>query len=144
MSTAREGGPGSDEASRNRVLLRGRVSSPPEQRELPSGTSIVWLRISVARDPTPMTRGSRQTTDWVDLSAWGARTRRTVSSWRAGDVVEVEGSLRRRFHRGGQGTSTRLEVEVLGGRLLARAATPSARGARRARAREPGGAGGAG
>ena len=41
-----------------------------------------------------------------------------VSGWRAGDVVEVEGALRRRFQRGGAGTSTRLEVEVLSGRLV--------------------------
>lgn len=107
----------------NRVLLRGRVTSAPQERELPSGTTIVSLRLSVPREEsTPMVRGSRQSVDWVDCSAWGARPRRSAARWRVGDVVEVEGALRRRFQRGGDaGTSTRLEVEILGGRIVTRA-----------------------
>ena len=74
-----------------------------------------------------MTQGSKQQSDWVDCSVWGARVRRTVGRWQAGDIVEVEGALRRRFYRGGDGTSTRLEVEVLSGRLVARAEAASRR-----------------
>ena len=110
-----------DEDPGNVVLLRGRVSTAPEERCLPSGSLVVSLRLSVPRSPSPMTRGSRQGSDWVDCSAWGARARRVASGWRAGDVVEVQGALRRRFTRGAGGTSTRLEVEVLRGRLVARA-----------------------
>lgn len=113
--------------SANVVRLRGKVSTAPEPRELPSGTSIVTLRISVTREESPMTKGSRQTTDWVDCSAWSSKTRRTASGWRAGDIVEVEGALRRRFYRGGAGASTRLEVEMLGGRVVARADAPEGR-----------------
>ena len=109
------------EGSANLVRLRGKVSTAPEERELPSGTSIVTLRLSVPRETSPMTEGSRQTADWVDCAAWGRKVRRTVSGWRAGDLVEVEGAVRRRFYRGGAGTATRLEVEVLSGRVLARA-----------------------
>ena len=105
----------------NLVRLRGKVSTPPEERELPSGTTIVTLRLSVPRETTPMTEGSRQSSDWVDCSAWGRKIRRTASGWRAGDLVELEGALRRRFYRGGSGTATRLEVEVLSGRLVSRA-----------------------
>ena len=108
----------------NRVRLRGKVSTPPEERELPSGTTIITLRLSVPRETTPMTEGSRQSADWVDCSAWGRKVRRTASGWRAGDLVELEGALRRRFYRGGAGTATRLEVEVLSGRLLSRADVP--------------------
>lgn len=110
-----------DEGPTNLVRLRGRISTPPEERELPSGTSIVTLRLSVARESSPMTKGSRQTFDWVDCSVWGAKIRRTASRWREGDVVEIEGALRRRFYRGASGTATRLEVEVLSGRLVSRA-----------------------
>lgn len=80
------------DGSGNVVLLRGKVSTPPEERALPSGTSIVTLRLSIARETSPMTEGSRQTADWVDCAAWGRKVRRTVSRWRAGDVVEVEGA----------------------------------------------------
>lgn len=113
-----------DDESTNLVRLRGRISTAPEERQLPSGTSIVTLRLSVAREPSPMTKGSRQTSDWVDCSAWGAKIRRTVLRWRAGDLVEIEGALRRRFYRGASGTATRLEVEVLSGRLVSRAEVP--------------------
>lgn len=112
--------------SANTVRLRGKVSTPPEERALPSGASIVTLRLSVPRDTSPMTEGSRQTADWVDCAAWGRRVRRTVSGWRAGDVVEVEGALRRRFYRGASGTATRLEVELLSGRLVSRAEVKAA------------------
>ena len=92
--------PSEQEEPGNRVRLRGKVSTPPEERSLPSGTTIVTLRLSVPRDLSPMTEGSRQSADWVDCSAWGRKVRRTTSGWRAGDLVEVEGALRRRFYRG--------------------------------------------
>lgn len=120
-----EAGAGADATSRNVVRLRGRVSTGAEERELPSGTTIVSVRLSLLRGSTPMTSGSRQTHDWVDCSVWGGRARRTVAGWRAGDVVEVEGALRRRFHRGGGATSTRLEVEVLSARTVSRAPVAS-------------------
>jgi single-strand DNA-binding protein len=110
------------ESTDNAVELRGRVSSAPVERELPSGAVITTFRLSVPRARTPMTSGSAQSVDWVDCTAWGARCRRSVSGWVVGDEVEVGGALRRRFFRGGVGSSTRLEVEVLT--------------ARRARARE--------
>ena len=54
------------------------------------------------------------------LRRLGSGPRRTVGSWLLGDEVEVVGALRRRFYRGGQGTSTRLEVEVLRAKRLSR------------------------
>src|SRR3712207_3798707 len=114
------------EPGTNTVRLRGRVSTAAEERELPSGTTIATVRLSVLREATPMTTGSRQRHDWVDCAAWGGRARRTVAGWRAGDVVEVEGALRRRFYRGGGATNTRLEVEVLGARMVTRAPETSA------------------
>jgi len=106
----------------NCVSLRGRVSSAPIERELPSGDAIVTLRVVLARDKSPMTSKSKQNSDWVDCVAWGGRVRRSVARWRVGDVVEVEGALRRRFFRMDFRTSTRVEVEVLSDRLVERAA----------------------
>jgi len=100
----------------NTVELRGRVSSGPVVRELPSGAAITTFRIAVPRARTAMTAGSGQSVDWVDCAVWTARTRRTVSGWLVGDQVEVTGALRRRFFRAGAGAATRLEVEVLGAR----------------------------
>jgi single-strand DNA-binding protein len=104
------------ESTDNTVALRGRVTSAPEDRELPSGLVITTFRVSVPRARTPMTSGSAQGSDWMDCVAWTARTRRTVGTWEVGDQVEVDGALRRRFFRAGAGAGTRLEVEVLGAR----------------------------
>jgi single-strand DNA-binding protein len=102
----------------NVVELRGRVSSAPADRELPSGTVITTFRVSVPRARTPMTAGSTQTSDWFDCVAWTARNRRSVGGWSVGDQVEVTGALRRRFFRAGEGATTRLEVEVLTARRV--------------------------
>ena len=106
------GGAG-DGPGTNCVVLRGRVTSPPTVRELPSGDLIVTFRLSVSRSRTAMTARSKASSDWVDCSAWTARTRRTVERWQVGAAVEVHGALRRRFYRGETGSTTRLEVEVL-------------------------------
>jgi single-strand DNA-binding protein len=106
----------SGDAADNSVRLRGRVTTAPVERVLPSGTVICAFRISVPRARTSMTAGSTQSVDWVDCTAWNARCRRTVGGWEVGDRVEVGGSLRRRFYRAGDGSSTRLEVEVLAAR----------------------------
>lgn len=114
----------SDDASTgcNEVRLVGRVTSAGVERELPSGDRVLGFRMSVARSRSPMTAGSRQTSDWMDCAVWGGRVRRSAASWKVGDLVEVQGALRRRFFRGGQGAAgTRVEVEVLTGRRLERA-----------------------
>ena len=111
-----------EEAELNQVVLRGRVTGDPEARELPSGTAIVTVRITVGRTRTHMTNGSKQTSDWVECVAWSPRCRRSVGSWRVGDTVEVEGALRRRFFRtSGGGSVSKIEIEVLKGRVVARA-----------------------
>lgn len=111
-----DAGPGSV----NEVRLTGRVTAGPEQRTLPSGDVIVTFRMSMARGPTPMSRGSRQRVDWVDCVVFGGRCRRTVGTWAVGDRVRVEGALRRRFYRAADGSATRLEVEVLRASRVAR------------------------
>lgn len=106
----------------NEVCLRGRVTSSPEERELPSGDTIVSFRVVVARDRSPMTVKSKQVSDWVDCVVWGGRLRRSVARWQVGDTVDIGGALRRRFFRADGRTSTRVEVEVLSGRRVDRAA----------------------
>jgi single-strand DNA-binding protein len=113
----------------NAVQLRGRVSSAPVERELPSGVVITTFRVTVPRARTPMTSGSSQVSDWVDCVAWSGRIRRNVAAWIVDDRVEVGGALRRRFFRAGEGSSTRLELEVLSARRArARASPASERG----------------
>lgn len=108
----------------NSVRLRGRVSSAPLERDLPSGDAILTFRLVLERDRSPMTARSKQGSDWVDCVAWGGRVRHSAAGWRVGDFVEVEGALRRRFFRAEGRTATRVEVEVLAGRVCERSRDP--------------------
>lgn len=105
----------------NEVVLRGRVSGDPVERTLPTGSTLVSFRVVLPRQRTTMTAGSKAVSDWIECSAWGARVRQQAARWRAGDQVEVRGSLRRRFFRAAGQSRSSVEVEVLAGRLLRRA-----------------------
>jgi single-strand DNA-binding protein len=61
--------------------------------------------------------------DAIECAAWSARARRSVSSWAAGDVVEVTGELHRRFFRAGGAVASRVEVEMSSGKVRRRAAS---------------------
>ncbi len=105
------------DTARNEVVLCGRVSAPPEDRELPSGDCLVTARVIVDRDAAALSRSS-QRVDTIDCVAWVKRVQRTMRNWQAGDTVRVEGSIRRRFFRGQNGAVSRVEVEVKRARRL--------------------------
>lgn len=108
---------------RNEVHLVGRVSGVPEERALPSGDALVSWRVVVDRPALrrPPPAGVRPpTVDTVDCVAWTGSVRRTARGLVSGDVVAVEGALRRRFWRAPTGSSSRTEVEVEGLRRLSR------------------------
>lgn len=94
----------------NTVSLLGRLAADPEPRELPSGDLLLTFRLVIDRPDTAAAQ--RRQVDTIDCAAWTARVQRTVRSWTAGDVVSVEGHLRRRFRRSETGATSRVEVEV--------------------------------
>jgi len=117
--------------ARNEVVLVGRVSAPAEERTLPSGDVLATWRLVVDRPAMPrraVREGVRPVTvDTLDCVAWAGRTRRSARALRAGDVVRVEGALRRRFWRAGAGAASRTEVEVAVVERLSRVAVPPRR-----------------
>ena len=103
----------------NEVVLVGRLSKPAEQQVLPSGSDLWKFRVIVGRPPSAV---SRVTVDTLDCVVWTKRPARSVSGWRTGDLVEVKGSLRRRFFTpAGGGRVSRCEVEVSTAKLIRRA-----------------------
>lgn len=104
----------------NVVRLVGRVSAAPEEVVLPSGDVLCSFRVVVGR---PEGHQSRQRVDALECTTWVPRVRRSAMRWQPGDVVEVEGAIRRRFFRAGGGAASRVEVEVSSGRRVRRAAT---------------------
>lgn len=101
----------------NHIELEGRLSRPPEEKELPSGDRLVLLRVVVRRPD-----GSRVDSIEVAVGPPPARGRRrapgqalTRTVQRAaglaeGDRVRVAGHIERRFWRTGGGSRTRLQV----------------------------------
>jgi single-strand DNA-binding protein len=130
MARTRESsGAESDDATahHNDVRLVGRLSAPARVLDLPSGDRLVTFRVIVdrpsrrqarqQRDPnqagSPAKGGAaKRQVDTIDCATWTRREQRRVEKWQPGDLVEVHGSLRRRFRRGDAGPVSRVEVEV--------------------------------
>ena len=93
-----------EDYSLNDCFLRGRVSAPATDRELPSGEHVVEFRLIVKRD-------SREGVDTLDIAAWTSKARRTALSLKAGEWVEVSGAIRRRFWQAPTGAASRWQVE---------------------------------
>jgi single-strand DNA-binding protein len=107
-ATRSEAAPGP--AHVNTVSLLGRLAADPEPRDLPSGDLLLTFRLVVDRPGTAASQ--RRQVDTIECAAWTGRVQRAVRSWSAGDVVSVEGHLRRRFRRSEAGATSRVEVEV--------------------------------
>ncbi len=102
---------------RNDVVLRGRLSAQPELRPLPSGDTLLVLKLIVRRE-NPRPRGPR--TDVITCVSLQPALQRYAAAWTPDDVVEVEGALQRRFWRTPTGTAVAYEVNVRRGRKVGR------------------------
>lgn len=94
---------------RNEVFLQGRVSSEPQERELPSGDVVVEFRIVVDRIRS---RGKKREVDTLDIAIWLAKVRVRALKLAVDDWVAIDGSLRRRFWRSPSGIASRWQVEA--------------------------------
>jgi single-strand DNA-binding protein len=95
-------------AQTNQVYLRGVFAGEALVRTLPSGDELVSFRVTVPRPP-----GERVRVDSIECASTRAVVRRFALRCQPGDVIEISGSLRRRFWRSaGGGPASRYEVEV--------------------------------
>ena len=97
--------------------LRGRIP-PRRRRALPSGDPSHAAGLGAPRPDADDHGSSSSPTGWTARS--GDQDRRTSAAGRPG-TRRARGRAAPRFYRGGDGTATRLEVEILSGRLFARA-----------------------
>ncbi len=133
MATAKKASTTSDdlraeELDKNVVHIVGRLGAAAAAKELPSGDVVVSFRVVMRRTRRTRARstgdapGIGAQVDTIDCAAWRADVRKAVSGWEPGDVVEVEGALRRRFWRDpARGATSRVEVEVARAKRLRRA-----------------------
>jgi single-strand DNA-binding protein len=91
--------------SLNDLLLRGRVSAPAIEKELPSGDKVVEFRLII-------TRLEREGVDTLDIAAWSSKMRKAALSLKADEWIEVSGSIHRRFWQSPQGVASRWQVEA--------------------------------
>ena len=102
-------------ASVNEVVVGGRISGSPEERELPSGDTVVQLRLVVPRSGSRSRVGAGgATVDTIDVACWTKALQRKAVRLKPGDVVTIRGALRRRFWRSPGGPASRYEVEAAG------------------------------
>ncbi len=110
------------EQSRNEVVvLVGRLAAEAQERAMSSGDTLLSWRLVVDRPPAkrPLPGGTRSpTVDTIDCVAWTSGVGRTAAGFSAGDLVSVEGSLRRRFWRAESGPVSRYEPEVMSANRL--------------------------
>lgn len=92
----------------NSVLIVGRVTGTGEVVELPSGNILTKFRVVVPREK-PETKA---VVDTIDCVAFKPGVQKKVMKLELEDVVEIEGSLRRRFWQGATGVASKVEVEV--------------------------------
>lgn len=93
-----------EDYSFNDCLLRGRVSAPATDKELPSGEHVVEFRLIISRE-------KRDGVDTLDIASWSAKNRRTALSFKGGEWIEVSGSVRRRFWQSPTGLASRWQIE---------------------------------
>ena len=98
----------------NDVMVVGRLGSDASEYERPSGDVVVNCRVLVPRADGRV--------DTLDCAVEGAALRKKVLSWQAGDVIELQGSLHRRFWNGPTGPVSRYEIGVATAKRLKRAA----------------------
>jgi single-stranded DNA-binding protein len=95
----------------NSVLLGGRVVGEPDQRELPNGRPVYFLRLECER--SPQTTGSQDArADRFDVLMLGRVSATIAAHLHPGRPVLVQGSLESECWEEGEG-SEREEVSVL-------------------------------
>ena len=95
----------------NHVFLRGVLAEVPRVRKMPSGDELCSFRLTV---PRPKGSFGRTRVDSIECATTRLAVRKAAVRVVPGDVLEVTGSLRRRFWRTGSGSATsRYEVDVV-------------------------------
>ncbi len=92
------------------VVIVGRMGASITDRVLPSGDALTVFTVVVDR-PRDHHAGAA-TVDALPCQAFRASVRTAVARLEAGQLVEVTGTLRRRFWRGPVGLGSALEVDV--------------------------------
>ncbi|MQY08444.1 single-stranded DNA-binding protein [Actinomadura macrotermitis] len=93
----------------NTVVLVGRLAEDPARRPLAAGGEVVSWRLIVDR---PGSGDGRHVVDALACCTFEPGVGGRTATWRKGDLIQVRGSLRRRFWGVDEVRRSRHEVEV--------------------------------
>ncbi|SNT59388.1 Single-stranded DNA-binding protein [Streptosporangium subroseum] len=105
---------------RNEVTLVGRLPEAAHLRLLQSGSTLGTWRLIVRRQP----RGRGGRVDTIPCVSFEPEVTAAVTDWLPDDMIEVAGSLRRRWWGSEGSKASGYEVEVSSVRRLERQVTP--------------------
>jgi single-strand DNA-binding protein len=105
---------GAQTKTTSRVEVIGRLGARHQTRELPSGDVITTFTVIVDRVAGKAAGGERSGSrvDSIACVTGKARVRDAVEKWEPGTVVEIDGSLRRRFWRSPGGLGSAMDADV--------------------------------
>lgn len=78
----------------NKVILSGRVASEPEQKQTPSGVSVVTYSMAVGR--RFVTEGQERETDFFRVTAWQSTADFIARYFHKGDAICITGRIQNR------------------------------------------------
>lgn len=78
----------------NKVILGGRVASEPEQKQTPSGVSVVTYSMAVGRRFAP--EGQERETDFFRVTAWQSTADFIARYFHKGDAICITGRIQNR------------------------------------------------
>jgi single-strand DNA-binding protein len=97
--------------SLNQVILMGNITRDPELRQTPSGQNVVSFSLALNRSYKDQNGEWQESTDYVDIVAWGSLAERVSQYLFRGSRCLVQGRLQsRNWEQEGQ---KRSKVEVL-------------------------------
>ncbi len=96
----------------NKVLLIGNLGADPESRSMPSGGSVVNLRLATSSQWTDRDGNRQERTEWHRVVLFGRQAEIAAQYLRKGRQIFVEGRLQTRQWQDQQG-QTRYTTEVV-------------------------------
>lgn len=89
----------------NHIVLMGRLTRDPEQRQTQSGTAVASFALAVDRDFKG--QNGERATDFIDIIAWRSAATFVTTYFRKGDLAVVEGRLQLRDWKDQNGNARR-------------------------------------
>lgn len=78
----------------NRVQLIGRLGRDPESKFTPSGKNVTVFSVAVSRRWKDKSGEAKESTEWVNIEAWGRLGEVCQEYLKKGSLIYLEGRLR--------------------------------------------------